>query len=247
MSRTNKQTRSRNMVHDDSDEDSSSEITPTDKILLKKKDIKNSETDNSDECNVHSSDESDDVPIQKNAKKPVNKSIENPSNKLITKLTNNFGKVENLIKKLLRENKDLKEKVDRILTDNITTINRLEKMNEKLNNCFIKSVLNNTDTEMTKIIVLFKNNSDDLNDFAYTMLDIYAKSANELIQNYLNNNSNSEIITILKFELNSDLYTKIKDILKSKTNWKHKSFDLINNYTEEQLIKDIKKIELEEN
>lgn len=69
---------------------------------------------------------------------------------------------------------------------------------------------------MTKTIILFKNNSDNLNDFTYTMLDIYIKSANELIQNYINNNQNAEIVIITKFELELDLYTKIKDNLKIK-------------------------------
>lgn len=77
------------------------------------------------------------------------------------------------------------------------------------------------------------------------MLEFFAKSSKELIDDYFFNNRNSKIIIVLKFEITQDGYAVIKEILKNKTFWKHKSFDLVSDYTEEQLIKDIKKVEIE--
>ena len=51
-----------------------------------------------------------------------------------------------------------------------------------------------------------------MNDFTYTILDIYFKSANELIQNYVDINDNAEIVIMSKYELDSDLYKKLKTI-----------------------------------
>lgn len=161
----------------------------------------------------------------------------------LKKMSDVLNKVTNAVKKISKENTELKEKVDRILHKNESTIKHLEKINEKLTDCFLKSIINNIETDMTKIIVLFKNNSNNVDHFAYTILDIYSKSATELIQNYLVHNINSEIVIVLKYELDSNLFSKIKENLKNKTIWKYKSFDLIDDYTEAELVQDIKNIE----
>lgn len=84
-----------------------------------------------------------------------------------------------------------------------------------------------------------------MNDFTYTILDIYFKFASELIQNYVDINDNAEIVIMSKYELDSDLYKKIKDNLKNITFWINKTFDLKESYAEGQLIKVIKRIEFD--
>lgn len=58
---------------------------------------------------------------------------------ILNNLSDDVTNLTNIIKKLFKENKTIK--------------NQLVKINNKLNNCFVKSVIDNTESETTKIIV----------------------------------------------------------------------------------------------
>lgn len=144
--------------------------------------------------------------------------------------------------KLLNDNKKLKNKADKLIKDNKITRGQLNTIEGQMSRCLPKRVIDPEDTSLNHTLVVIRNNNEDVDSlYDYTILRTQKKSIKSAFNKHSHKYVDAEIILQLSYTPNSiNLYNRIKEYLKNKITGKINSFDLNEDYEEEDLLRDIK-------
>lgn len=156
------------------------------------------------------------------------------------KLNKKADKLSEKADRLLTDNQELTDKANQLLNDNKKTKKQLKKIDSKLNICCDKRVVDADDNSLTNVFALVRNNSDERDSYEYTTFRTQRKTLKSSFNKHTNKYPDAEIILKLDYAPNSiNLQNRVKEYLKGKIIGKMNSFDLVEDYTEEDLIGDI--------
>lgn len=157
------------------------------------------------------------------------------------KLSKKADKLSEKADRLLEDNNELTDKANQLLEDNKKTKKQLKKIDSKLNICCDKRVVDTDDNNLSNVFALVRNNLDDENSYEYTTFRTQRKSLKSSFNKHTSKYPDAKIILKLDYAPNSvNLQNRVKEYLKGKIIWKMNSFDLAEDYTEEDLVEDIK-------
>lgn len=156
-----------------------------------------------------------------------------------------IDKLSHKINEILVENKKQTKKINKLLSRNENLFDQNENITDKLELISNDRVINSKDSNNQHKLIIIKNNSEE-SDYEYTVLRILNKSYNIRLMNHKYRYPKMKILTIIKYSPNSiNLWIRIKDTLTSKPKKItvcNNKFNLVNKYSEKDLIRDINKI-----
>ncbi|EJN41277.1 KilA N-terminal domain, N1R/P28 DNA binding protein [Acanthamoeba polyphaga lentillevirus] len=157
----------------------------------------------------------------------------------IDKLSKKIDSQNKKIKLLLKKNDDLMEQGNEVL-------GYAKDTNRKINHVVNERVPYSDKPEIEHQLIIMKNNDKDKKQYKYSALRVMNKSKSSALSRYYKSHPKGNVILTIKYTPNSmHLWNECKDDLhkkKIKLSKKSSKFNLREDYTEKQLIKDIKKI-----
>ena len=145
--------------------------------------------------------------------------------------------------------KRMKKLMKRMATQNDDIYEEVHEVNGKLSTVVDARVVPTSNHRDNNMLVIIKNNDDpeDYSDYEviyeYYCMRIMVASYNTSIAKHRQRHPNMEILMKLSYSPNSiNLFKRVKDGLKNKIDFTKCSFNLREGYTEEKLLKAIKKI-----